>query len=313
MMPMKTPWTCGTDPEMMLIKDGKLVAVQQFIQGTKTEPQPLKCGGTLQKDNALLEFATPVARNKVELVEHMAACFNEVFNILPKGVDVLIQPSADYPEEELQHPETQEFFCEPDFNAWTMGMNEAPEGFEAGTFRSAGAHVHIGHVEGSGNEFLLDYEGKLDTIRTCDVTLGLASTMLDNSVAALARRKLYGKPGCYRETEYGVEYRTLSNFWIKSPVYVMWVHSFVDDVLNIVREKNHNKLIGAISPNRIQSTIMKGDQDMANFLMDKHINQYLSDESKQRFEDSKILSAQDIDFKAEWEGVKKYVSDYSGR
>ena len=38
------------------------------------------------------------------------------------------------------------------------------------------------------------------------------------------RRELYGKAGAYRVKPYGVEYRVLSNFWLKSPALMQWVY-----------------------------------------------------------------------------------------
>jgi hypothetical protein len=36
------------------------------------------------------------------------------------------------------------------------------------------------------------------------------------------RRGLYGKRGAYRPKSYGVEYRTLSNFWVGHPALCDW-------------------------------------------------------------------------------------------
>ena len=46
-----------------------------------------------------------------------------------------------------------------------------------------------------------------------DYTLGLDSLLLDSDTR---RRSMYGRAGSFRFKEYGIEYRTLSNFWIKN-------------------------------------------------------------------------------------------------
>ena len=53
-----------------------------------------------------------------------------------------------------------------------------------------------------------------------DFFLGLPSLAYDNDKL---RREMYGKAGCYRPKPYGVEYRTLSNAWLKSEKLMRWV------------------------------------------------------------------------------------------
>ena len=57
-------WTAGADPELFLQKDGNYVAVQPYVDGTKEEPQPLPCGGNVQKDNVAIEFGIKPAWDK---------------------------------------------------------------------------------------------------------------------------------------------------------------------------------------------------------------------------------------------------------
>lgn len=56
-------------------------------------------------------------------------------------------------------------------------------------------------------------------VKAMDATVGLESVLLDPDTE---RKKLYGKAGCFRFREYGIEYRSLSNFWIKSNESLKW-------------------------------------------------------------------------------------------
>lgn len=52
-----------------------------------------------------------------------------------------------------------------------------------------------------------------------DIYLGLTSTILDDDDK---RKMYYGTPGRYRDTSFGVEYRTLSNYWTAHDKLRQW-------------------------------------------------------------------------------------------
>jgi hypothetical protein len=54
-----------------------------------------------------------------------------------------------------------------------------------------------------------------------DYVIGLPSILIDTDSQ---RRKLYGKAGSMRHKDYGVEYRTVSNFWLGSQELMSWVY-----------------------------------------------------------------------------------------
>ncbi len=68
-----------------------------------------------------------------------------------------------------------------------------------------------------------------------------------------ARRELYGKAGAFREKDYGVEYRTPSNYWITSQDMMRWVYGQCELAEQFVKQGNvlENDEIGQL----IQDTI----------------------------------------------------------
>jgi len=63
-------------------------------------------------------------------------------------------------------------------------------------------------------------EGHIRIIKLLDLIVGIPCVILDDSKGAVIRRSEYGRAGCFRPTPYGIEYRTPSCWWIKSPITV---------------------------------------------------------------------------------------------
>ncbi|HLD89510.1 MAG TPA: hypothetical protein VI911_00565 [Patescibacteria group bacterium] len=276
----KVRHTIGCDPEFFLKdENGKLVSAIGIIPGTKEEPYGLPNGAGLQVDNVALEFSSPVASKREDFVDILRATFADIFENIPKGYTIAAEPSAIFDDKQLEHPDAQRFGCTPDFDAWTLQVNEKMPA-ENPNLRSCGGHVHVGHVPGDGNDFLLDPYGKLAAVKTMDTLHGIISTMLDSGDAAIARRQLYGSAGCHRPTHYGIEYRVLSNFWMKSPMLVMLIDSLTQDALALIQSGQHEGLIADIGEDTIINTINNGDVEAAKSILDTHLYAVLSEDSR---------------------------------
>jgi len=74
-----------------------------------------------------------------------------------------------------------------------------------GMQRFAAGHIHVGYDTSTVPPDIM--------AKFLDLSLGLSTLHLDKQGA---RRQFYGVPGLFRAKPYGVEYRTLSNFWLRS-------------------------------------------------------------------------------------------------
>lgn len=278
---MKKKCTVGADPEFFLKRknDGKYISAIPHIDGTKEEPQLLGSGGNVQRDNVALEFAIDPAVDADDVVDKVRNAFKEIHTMIPKECDITADPSADFDEDQLDHEEAQRFGCDPDYCAWDIKINDPPV-CDNPSLRTCGGHIHVGHQDGDGNEFLHDPMGKIILIRIMDVIHGITSVLLDSSERAIERRKLYGKAGCHRPTEYGVEYRVLSNFWFKDPNLVMLMSwHLVQDALKVVREMNPDEIIDAIGEDRIRKTINEGLRGEAEDILENNVKKLMSKDS----------------------------------
>lgn len=263
-------FTIGTDPEFFLKYRGKFVASQPFLgdrkNGTKYNPIKMKCGATVQRDNVAIEFATTPSSSLSGFKKSIHAAMNEVKSMLPKEVELAAVPSVVFTQDQLDHPEALEFGCDPDYNAWTMTENHKPCAVNQ-NLRSAGAHVHVGH------KILLDPLNKIKMIRLMDCFLGLSFTVLDCSLEALKRKELYGKAGAYRPTPYGVEYRTLSNFWLSEDRFIEFVYISVEAALSSIRYEPF-AIDYAGGGNRVQEIINSGNSKRAKQWYNKLIKDF---------------------------------------
>jgi len=300
-------FTIGTDPEFFLRRDdGKFISAIPFIEGTKEAPKPLASGGNIQRDNVAVEFATIPAVDGKDFVDKIKNTFKDVKKEIPNGCSLEVLPSANFEEDELDHEEAKRFGCDPDYDAWELKENEAPKCKDA-TLRTCGGHVHVGKADGDGNDFLTDPYGKIAVVRVMDSIHGVISVILDNSKAAITRRKLYGKAGSHRPVSKesggfydGVEYRVLSNFWFKSPQLVMLIDSLTFDALKIVRELDYERLVADIGEERICEIINKGLIEDAYKVLEDFIKPLLSKNSLYYLEEC-MANIENYDFKKEWE------------
>lgn len=207
--------TLGADVEFLVKKpNGSLASVEGLIGGSKKYPRWYDVGN-LQEDNVLAEMAINPCADRNEWITNLGSLrriLNEV--LMQKGFVADISASAIYPEELLVTPQAKEFGCEPDYNAWLVSINDPPNSDT--NIRSAGGHVHVGLPKDSTGDMVLLFE----FTKWLDLYLGIPSVLIDDDVN---RRTLYGQAGSFRPKGYGLEYRTLSNFWVKNAELMDWV------------------------------------------------------------------------------------------
>ena len=107
-------------------------------------------------------------------------------------------------------------------------------------------------------------EQQLDMVKAMDATVGLESVLLDFDTE---RKKLYGKAGCFRFREYGIEYRSLSNFWIKSDESLKWSWNTTMKAIDLVNSGKIEEVkeLG----NYIVEAINTNNKELAQELLNK--------------------------------------------
>lgn len=214
-------YTIGADPEVFLVDaTGKFISSVGKFGGTKQNPIYIGNNAFLQEDNVALEFNIPAANLYTQFTHSINYCLTTMTERAREfGLTIAIVPSAEFTVDQLRTKAAREFGCEPDMNVWTLRQNPRPKATNK-NLRSAGGHVHIGYNQDA-----------IGLGRACDLFLGCPSIVYDDD---RRRRELYGKAGAIRIKPYGIEYRTLSNFWIKSSTLHKMVFEQVQQAVNFI-------------------------------------------------------------------------------
>lgn len=229
----------GVDLEYIVQADvGYIPAGFLPIQGTKGNPERYPTGG-VEIDCCAVELTMDPADNEDQfastILKHLEA-MNKRYEDYGKLVAV---PSHTFDELAIRAaPHATTMGCSPDMNVWTMKQNPRPVAKKG--FRTFGGHLHI-------------EKGTPQTIKACDLTLGMWSVIADPDKK---RRSLYGKAGAFRPKPYGVEYRVLSNFWCGDETLIRKVWRLVETAKEIAPEVDD--LVAAVGgPKKIQQIINK--------------------------------------------------------
>ena len=202
----------GADPELFFEErgTGKILTVEGIIHGTKESPTPIDDKGHfVQRDNILAEFNIPPAESLTDFKTSIRFVLGYLSMIAELNNCVLNFNSANLIDgDQLVSETAREFGCDPDYNVYTGKPNVSPDPDMVNNLRCAGGHIHIGY----DNPTVLTSQ---ELVKLCDIFLTLPTLKFDKD---MRRRTMYGKAGSYRLKKYGVEYRTLSNFWLKNVI-----------------------------------------------------------------------------------------------
>ncbi len=249
--------TLGSDPELFLEKNGEIISSVGLIGGTKHEPRAITDNGhAVQEDNVAIEYNIPPCKTVDEWIkEHnFVKDYLDTFTA-GLGCNLNFSASAELSDEQLNSEQAQQFGCEPDFNVWAQCVNTPPE--IGGNLRVCGGHIAIGWDNPTE-------EVQEQMIKAMDMTVGLKSLFLDNDTR---RKEMYGKAGCFRFTNFGVEYRVLSNFWIATDELLAWSFNTTLEAIELVNSGRIEEL-SAKYKDRIVDAINTNDKALANELLE---------------------------------------------
>ena len=253
----------GSDPEAFLRdKEGNVVSAIGVLPGTKENPFGTP-NGSIQVDNILAEFNSRPAYSLQEFISNHKLIIGDLEDVL-KPMDLRLDFMASYLADEalLSDPQSRVAGCDPDYSAWLLCEQEKADYSSVNT-RAAGGHLHISFSQADDDD--TELTTRIKFVRALDLVLGVPSVIHDRDTE---RRKYYGRAGSFRpkllsmnDPYNGVEYRTLSNFWLKSEKLMAFIykgvelvhdnleelsgiaHSFKDDIIDIIDTGDYNRAV----------------------------------------------------------------------
>lgn len=204
--------TLGSDPELMILdtqQNNKVVSSIPILVVDKKNPIDLGQGVRLYADNILAEVAFPPAQTKQGIIQKIGDVLKRAQSYIGGRYRLAAIASHEYDFTELDDDRAWQAGCDPTFNAYTRERNHL-NGFN-NCVRTGSCHIHI------GNERLTDDETRIKAIKLMDIFVGCASVIFDKDETAKRRREVYGQASEHRPTEYGLEYRCLGPYVLRSP------------------------------------------------------------------------------------------------
>lgn len=249
----------GADPELFLSKNGKVIGAEKVL------PK----GGIGQENRVIIdgvqtEFNVYPSTCRQVFSNHLRVCF-QLLNQQMQGTETTADFSqtvkVDKEEMESLAEESRQFGCSPSKNAYRdagISIKDASKYYS----RSAGGHIHLGD---GGYELTQQTLARhTEVVQMLDILLGNTCVLLDRDPGNIERRKTYGRAGEYRTPKHGLEYRTLSNFWLKSYAlmsFVLGMARFAVTVTN--NEEIRTKLLAAVNMDDIERAINENDFELA--------------------------------------------------
>lgn len=270
----------GADPEFFFTKNGQVVGAEKVLPEKGLTKKYVEQnwgddGKIVEKevdtgekmviiDGVQAEFNVEPSTCRQSFSGNLHRCFLELEKQTKnKKVDISIAQTVEVSEKEMKSlaPASQQFGCEPSKNAYAdvgISIKDASKY----RYRSAGGHLHLGHMEiPSLKKALTNHK---DMARLLDIIVGNTCVLLDRDPGNVERRKVYGRAGEYRTPKHGLEYRTLSNFWLRCYPLASLVLALARFAVNVATSPEAEKLIlDCVDMKDIERAINTNDYKLA--------------------------------------------------
>lgn len=234
----------GCDPELFIAdKNGRIVGAERVIPQEGLGAVPGSQPPRVVLDGVQVELHPSTSTCRQSLGYFIGRTFLSLRDALKAkpGYQVSFEPVVEVSAKELSElsDAARILGCSPSFNGLRpdakVKVSKRNE-----RLRSAGGHLHFGLGDARRSRI---HQNKAETrqlVNLFDILVGLPSVLLDRAPGQERRRLIYGRANEYRLPGHGIEYRTLSNFWLRHYVLMSFVFAQGRQAISI--HHYHSKL-----------------------------------------------------------------------
>ena len=273
---MKTTVSMGTDPEFFIfevLKDKyKIITADKILPG-KEDKLYVSCGGDIFFDGVQAEINPRAGRCREILAGSIRILLKEAYKLTVDkySENVVFAPLATIKltKEDLIDVDSEclRFGCSPDMNIYDSDGVDYPNGRKF-LYRFSGGHIHIGFNTGGYQEIMKQEMKVQKLIKMLDAVVGTMSVALIPTRMERFRSNYYGKAGTFRIQPHGLEYRSLSSYWMVSPQMQSLIFGLVRDCFTYSANGMDDKYLSKFDMDEVVRVInnsdIKGARDIYN-------------------------------------------------
>lgn len=266
----------GCDPEFFFKQDGQIIGAEKVLP--KHGLTVTRGDTTTSKfiiDGVQAELNPRPSTCREVIAGELRACFTHLKADLTAknlGVTADFSRTINISEEKLMEldEESRKFGCAPSLNIYKQKTGLKITDVDAAKYltRAAGGHIHLGRQDGADHLNRALGEDHLKTVALLDLLCGNTSVLLDRDAGNIERRKLYGKAGEFRLPKHGLEYRTLSNYWLTSYPLLSFAFGMARLAVTLMADPRYHdvyykELTSLVKPKAVHDAINNNDFDLA--------------------------------------------------
>lgn len=268
----------GCDPEFFFKDKNGVVGAEKILPLSGLEYKPGELGRSDAGVDAVGNFHSRIiidgvqaelnprpAICRVAIGREIACCFEKVVAHMKKSGDTKIdfKQTIELSKDDMEKlsDDSKKFGCMPSKNANNGGkMGKITVDPMTYAYRSAGGHIHLGGYNKETTKAIAQHER---LVRVLDIILGNTCVLIDRDPGAVTRRKVYGQAGEFRTPPHGLEYRTLSNFWLRSYPLMSFVMGMARTAVLIVANNLDEEFVNRVNLDEVSKAINRNDYDLA--------------------------------------------------